>query len=319
LKVLYVPASVPSQDEPILGVDGPQLSDFPNLDIEVRVQRGTWREIVSRTVELVDGVIVIGGAVGRGTDWIAQETKKRLKSLLPIPVFGGAAAKVWDTEARCLRDAGISQETTDLLSRSFDVKLVVGTLEQLVSARKSSRQSPESGTSTSDEIGSVRELFAFLRAQYRPSGKLEESFAVKLMVEHLPNEPILKTREGLSVDRTITFLKLADAWLSSANRDGEESEALIGAAFVYSAIVDAIVRPDAPWGPLHDFAYGIFARVLDASFHLRLRLDSRAKRRFFDHARKISESPLSGDDLGMCNEVEALVVLMKEYVCFITR
>ena len=139
------------------------------------------------------------------------------------------------------------------------------------------------------------------------------------MVEHLPTEPNLGIREGFSTDRTVTLLKLADEWLNSANVDGEESEALIGAAFVYTAIVDAIVRPDAPWGPLHDFAYGISARLLEASFHLRLNLDSRAERRLYDQARKISESLIPDNDLRMCDEVEELLVLMKEFVRFIVR
>ena len=165
----------------------------------------------------------------------------------------------------------------------------------------------------------MAELLEHLQNEYsRSGGALPRSLATKLTLEQGLDPAGLELRQGYDFRRTVLFLKAADFWLDSANSHDEASEALAGAALMYTAFVDAAAQPTEAWWPVHAVAYSVLQAALKGGFGLRLCLDRDAQRRLYDVAIETAKR-LGCDDPSESEATESLLLLVKEYVEFLEK
>ena len=162
------------------------------------------------------------------------------------------------------------------------------------------------------------DLFLYLEEQHR-SGKLGRSLAVELALQHKPDPGDLRLREGYDCERTITLLKDADEWLVSAEAHDESFEALAGAAFIYTAFVDATAGTTRTWWSVHATVYSVLTGVLEEEFGLRVDLDRKRQRRLYEEA--IATAQRLGSNGGPLDSVatDTLLMLLKTYRRFVQQ
>lgn len=165
----------------------------------------------------------------------------------------------------------------------------------------------------------MEELFRYLEDERnRPGSDPQFRSAAKLACRHEPDVRGFRLREGFNLGKTVTLLKAAGFWVPSEDQRLEPLHALVCAAWIYTALLDATAPPTGTWGPVHTLAYSVLTAVLSVEFHLIWNLDDEAQPSLYYTAKEIAARLDPDDDLtGDSKATEDLMGLLQEYLRFL--
>lgn len=126
------PAQLPA-DEPPLENDANQ---FPNLDCKKRLLRGDWEPSHERQLQEADGIILVGGNPHGVSIRVGSAVIQRGIPFIPVPIFDGAGAELWESHSQTLKVQGIPSGDINTMSEEFSAELIVSSLISLMDSQR---------------------------------------------------------------------------------------------------------------------------------------------------------------------------------------
>lgn len=151
LKVQFIGPAKLAPKEPPLKSD-PDV--FPNLDCNVRLLKGDWKPSHEKQLKEADGIILVGGNPHGVSIRVGSAAIERGIPFIPVPIFDGAGAELWESHSHTLKKLGISDKAISTMSEEFNVELIVTSLMTLMENRGQNLDSKSKPTQSEAEPNS---------------------------------------------------------------------------------------------------------------------------------------------------------------------
>lgn len=146
------PAKLPPKEPPLKN----DPNAFPNLNCKIRLLKGNWEPSHEKQLHEADGIILVGGNRHGVSIRVGSAAIERGIPFIPVPIFDGAGAELWESHSHRLKVQGIPADDIATMSQEFSAELIVSSLTKLIDSKRpwddnAKAQQPEHPPKESEE------------------------------------------------------------------------------------------------------------------------------------------------------------------------